>query len=60
MEATQVVTRKMKIELVLVLQLYDIKGLNFFFLFSYFCLSFSSSSFVEVGEVIYFEASLEG
>lgn len=36
------------------------KGTEFLFIFSYFCLSFSSSSFVEVGEVIYFEASLEG
>jgi len=40
--------------LVLVLLPYDVKGTEFVFIFSYFCLSFSSSIFVEVAQVIYF------
>lgn len=47
----------MKIGFVLVLLLYDVDRIC---IFSYFCLSFSSSIFVELTQIIYFKAFLEG
>lgn len=47
----------MKIGLVLVLLLYDVDGIC---IFSYFCLSFSSSFFVELTQIIYFRAFVDG
>lgn len=47
----------MKIGLVLVLLLYDVDGIC---IFSYFCLYFPSSVFVELSQIINVRAFLEG